>query len=154
MFQSVGPGELFTIGIIALIVFGPHRLPDMARRLGGYVRELRAAASDIKRGLDAEVQQLKEPLDAVKADLTKPVSEVKETLAQTADAVKQSTESTTDAVNAGLDEVRSAGKVEWVGPQPKVGVSPDEAWEGMNDDVPETIVAPDTESADDAPDTD
>ena len=130
MFQSVGPGELFTIGIVALIVFGPHRLPDMARRIGGYMRELRAAAADIRQGLDAEVRQLKDPIESVTKDLTKPVTEVKDTLAQTADVVKKSTDSTTEAVNKSLDEARTAGKVEWVGPAPKTGVKPDEAWDG------------------------
>ena len=139
MFQSVGPGEVFTIALLALIVFGPHRLPDMARRIGGYVRELRAAAADIRQGLDREVADLKEPFDAVKSDLTKPVSEIKETLSETADVVKESTAPAADALNKVIDDARDAGKVQWVGPEPATGTSPDEAWEGMKDDVPDQV---------------
>ena len=152
MFQSIGPGELITIGLIALIVFGPHRLPEIARRVGGYVRDLRAAAADIRRGLDEEVRQLREPLEGMTKDLTKPVTEIKDTLNETADAVKESTKDATDALNRTVDEVKGAGNVEWIGPQPKTGVSPDDAWKGMDDPVPdgadsESEAPPDEEAA-------
>jgi len=153
MFQSIGPGEIFFIGFVALIVFGPHRLPDMARRLGGYVKDLRAAALEIKSGLDAEVQQLREPLDEVKKDLTKPVTEIKQTLSETADAIKKSTEATTASVKRSVDEVRAAGNVQWVGAEPKTGVAPDEAWDGMKDSVPESIANAPAENIDAAEQT-
>lgn len=150
MFQSLSPSELVVIGLVALIVFGPHRLPDMARKVGGYVRDLRAAAAEIRAGLDAEVQQLKEPIEAVKADLTKPVTEVKESLAQTADVVKQTTKDTTEALSKTTEELKAAGKVQWVGPEPKTGVSPAEAWSGMDDEVPEAVADLPTEIDDES----
>ena len=42
MFQ-VGPLELLVVGIIALLVLGPQRLPDAARAFGKGVREFRGA---------------------------------------------------------------------------------------------------------------
>jgi sec-independent protein translocase protein TatA len=42
MFQ-VGPLELIVVGIIALLVLGPQRLPDAARAFGKGVREFRGA---------------------------------------------------------------------------------------------------------------
>jgi sec-independent protein translocase protein TatA len=42
MFQ-VGPLELLVVGIIALLVLGPARLPDAARAVGKGVREFRGA---------------------------------------------------------------------------------------------------------------
>ena len=42
MFQ-VGPLELLVVGIIALLVLGPQRLPDAAKALGRGVREFRSA---------------------------------------------------------------------------------------------------------------
>jgi len=139
MFQSIGPGELITIGLLALIVFGPQRLPELARRLGGYVRELRAAAADIRAGLDEEVRSLKEPLEAVTKDLTKPVTEIKESLSETADAVRESTDDATKALNRTVDEVRGAGNVQWIGPEPKTGVKPGDAWDGITDPVPDEV---------------
>jgi sec-independent protein translocase protein TatB len=43
-----GPMELLIIGALALIVFGPHRLPELARSLGKAVNEFRRQASDLK----------------------------------------------------------------------------------------------------------
>ena len=45
---NIGPGELIIILIIALVVLGPGKLPDVASALGKSVREFRKAASDIQ----------------------------------------------------------------------------------------------------------
>lgn len=44
---NIGPGELILILIIALVVLGPGKLPDVAQSLGKSVREFRKAATDI-----------------------------------------------------------------------------------------------------------
>jgi sec-independent protein translocase protein TatA len=44
---NIGPGELILILIIALVVLGPGKLPDVASSLGKSVREFRKAASDV-----------------------------------------------------------------------------------------------------------
>ena len=44
---NIGPGELILILIIALIILGPGRLPDVASSLGKSLREFRRAASDV-----------------------------------------------------------------------------------------------------------
>jgi sec-independent protein translocase protein TatA len=41
MLPGVGPMELIIVLVIALIVFGPKRLPDLGRSLGGGMREFR-----------------------------------------------------------------------------------------------------------------
>jgi len=46
-FPNIGPGELILILIIALVVLGPGKLPDVAASLGKSVREFRKAAMDI-----------------------------------------------------------------------------------------------------------
>jgi TatA/E family protein of Tat protein translocase len=46
-FPNIGPGELIIILIIALVVLGPGKLPDVAASLGKSVREFRKAATDI-----------------------------------------------------------------------------------------------------------
>ena len=44
---NIGPGELILILVIALVLLGPARLPDVAQSLGKSLREFRKAASDI-----------------------------------------------------------------------------------------------------------
>jgi TatA/E family protein of Tat protein translocase len=43
---QVGPLELLVVGIIALLVLGPSRLPDAARAVGKGMREFRSALDD------------------------------------------------------------------------------------------------------------
>ncbi len=44
---NIGPVELIVILVIALVVLGPGKLPDVAASLGKSVREFRKAASDV-----------------------------------------------------------------------------------------------------------
>jgi sec-independent protein translocase protein TatA len=41
MLPGIGPMELIIVLVIALIVFGPKRLPDLGRSLGGGMREFK-----------------------------------------------------------------------------------------------------------------
>jgi sec-independent protein translocase protein TatA len=43
---SVGPFELVLVGLIALIAFGPKRLPEVAKSVGKGVREFKSALED------------------------------------------------------------------------------------------------------------
>ena len=45
---NIGPGELILILVIALVVLGPGKLPDVAQSLGKSLREFRKAASDVQ----------------------------------------------------------------------------------------------------------
>lgn len=46
--ESIGTSELILIGIIALIVFGPRKLPEMAKKLGKMMAEFRSATNEFK----------------------------------------------------------------------------------------------------------
>jgi sec-independent protein translocase protein TatA len=56
-FVNIGPLELLVVGIIALLVLGPKRLPEAARALGQGMREMKAALS----GDDEEEEREIEP---------------------------------------------------------------------------------------------
>ncbi|HEY9162391.1 MAG TPA: twin-arginine translocase TatA/TatE family subunit [Desulfomonilia bacterium] len=49
---GIGGTELFIILLIALIVLGPNKLPDLARMLGKAMGEFQRATSDLKREID------------------------------------------------------------------------------------------------------
>jgi TatA/E family protein of Tat protein translocase len=49
---GVGGTELFIILVIALIVLGPNKLPDLAKMLGKLMGEFQRATSDLKREID------------------------------------------------------------------------------------------------------
>ena len=76
---DVGFQELVLIGVIALIVVGPERLPKMARTLGLWSGKIRYYVNQVKNDIDREVraQELKELLDRPAAEL-KDLSSVAE----------------------------------------------------------------------------
>ena len=45
---SLGPLEVLVVGVIALIVFGPQRLPEIARTIGRTLAQLKSMASDVR----------------------------------------------------------------------------------------------------------
>jgi TatA/E family protein of Tat protein translocase len=49
---GIGPSELLVILVIALLVLGPKRLPDLARSLGKALGEFRRATADISSELE------------------------------------------------------------------------------------------------------
>ena len=53
--ESLGSTELFFILIMALVFFGPRKLPQLSRTLGKHLAEFRRASEDFKRTWEREV---------------------------------------------------------------------------------------------------
>jgi sec-independent protein translocase protein TatB len=76
-------GEWIIIGVIALVVVGPRNLPDLAHKIGGWMREARAMATDFRVGLEREISELDEvrsDLKGLGSELSKPLKEVRDEL--------------------------------------------------------------------------
>lgn len=56
MLGSVGMPELIIIFVIALIVFGPRKLPELGRSLGKAISEFKRATNELQSTLDREVE--------------------------------------------------------------------------------------------------
>ena len=56
MFGTLGGQEIIFILVIALIVFGPRKLPEMGKSLGKMMAEFRKASADFKRTVEDEVE--------------------------------------------------------------------------------------------------
>jgi sec-independent protein translocase protein TatA len=76
-FPNIGPGELILILVIALVVLGPGKLPDVAASLGKSIREFRRAATDVSDAgkLDAPPAAPAAPPPAPVATAPTPPSE-------------------------------------------------------------------------------
>jgi TatA/E family protein of Tat protein translocase len=57
VFGSIGAPELIFIFLIALLVFGPRKLPQLGRAIGRSLGEFRRATQDLKSSLEREVTE-------------------------------------------------------------------------------------------------
>jgi len=74
-FFGIGPLELLLILIILIVVVGPEKVPDVARRLGRAVRAFRGATTQITQEIDKELRSIKED---VKIDISEDLRSIKE----------------------------------------------------------------------------
>lgn len=54
---GMGWPELFVIGVVAMLVFGPDKLPDLARQAGRFARTVKQMAENAKDDLGREIGQ-------------------------------------------------------------------------------------------------
>ncbi len=72
---SLGMQEIIVIFILALIVFGPRKLPEIGKSLGKSLSEFKKASNDLKQAWEEEVQAEKE-----KESMTKLIQETSSSL--------------------------------------------------------------------------
>ncbi|CAN5876390.1 TatA/E family twin arginine-targeting protein translocase [soil metagenome] len=58
---NFGIGEMAVIAIFGLLVFGPQRLPEIARSIGGFVREFKNVTNSFTNELKLEVDAKPKP---------------------------------------------------------------------------------------------
>ncbi len=76
---DLGIQELIVIFIVALLVFGPKRLPELGYTLGKTINEIKKAFQGAKDEMEKEIQEVKETVEDVKKDIKDPL-ELKEEL--------------------------------------------------------------------------
>ena len=92
---DVGFWEVALIGVVALLVVGPEKLPGLARTVGMYVGKARRYADHVRREIEREV-----PTQAIRDAINnppKPIADLKETLDETKTALTQSGQELTEA---------------------------------------------------------
>jgi sec-independent protein translocase protein TatA len=76
MFGSLGMPELIVIFVIALIIFGPRKLPELGRSLGKSLAEFKRASNELKSTLEEEIrmEEQKATLEASRTAAAAPAS--------------------------------------------------------------------------------
>jgi len=72
--MNIGPTELIIVLVIALIVFGPRKLPELGKSLGAAMAQFRRASDDFKRSWEQEVEVERARLTEIKQDIEAPVT--------------------------------------------------------------------------------
>lgn len=100
MFGSLGFPEILFILVLALLVFGPRRLPEVGRTIGKALGEFRRATGDLKRSFDQETSSFEQqvrsapPAAAPRQEDPEPTSKA---------AGVQTSEATSDVASAEAD---------------------------------------------------
>src|SRR5881398_1534954 len=66
---QLGFSEMLLIFIVALLVFGPKKLPELGKSLGKGIREFKKATDELKSSWEEQVKDIQAPLNDVKKDI-------------------------------------------------------------------------------------
>jgi sec-independent protein translocase protein TatA len=66
---QLGFSEMLVIFIVALLVFGPKKLPELGKSLGKGIREFKKATEELKSSWEDQVKDITTPLNEVKSDI-------------------------------------------------------------------------------------
>jgi len=61
LFLDFGGGEILIILLVILIVLGPKKIPEFAKKAGQVMRYIRSATDDIKREINKETEEVQKP---------------------------------------------------------------------------------------------
>lgn len=112
--------EIIIILLVALVVLGPERLPEIARKLGRWSVELRQAARDLRSGLEAEVGDLRRIKDEIQTPVREIQRDVRDAGKQIEGPVREIRGDMRD-VGKEIEEAGDTRGLRWVGPEPGSG---------------------------------
>ena len=98
MFGTLGMPELILIFVVALLLFGPRKMPQIGRSIGRAMGEFRRASNEFKRTIEDEVaadeiREVEEDLKDIKKIVTDPVgiSDLKTSVKESLEEVAETT---------------------------------------------------------------
>jgi sec-independent protein translocase protein TatA len=96
LFFDISGGELMVILLAAFIVFGPSKIPEIARKIGKGMNEIRRASDEIKREIAKETRKVEKELN-VEGSVFKDIK-------KTADEIKQDFDNVSKPFNDNIDK--------------------------------------------------
>ena len=57
LFFDFGSGEILLIVLVAFLIFGPDKIPEMARNIGKFINDIKRASEDIKTEINREADK-------------------------------------------------------------------------------------------------
>jgi len=82
---QLGFSEMLIIFVVALLVFGPKKLPELGKSLGKGLREFRKATNELKSTWEDQVRDIETPLNDVKKDINSVGQDLKSDLYNSVD---------------------------------------------------------------------
>lgn len=66
---GLGPQEIIFIMFIALLIFGPKKLPELGRTIGKAMREFKKATSEIEKEVQSGIREIEGTVKEIKKDI-------------------------------------------------------------------------------------
>ena len=104
---DIGFSELFVIGIVALVVIGPERLPKVARTAGILAGRMRRYVSDVKADINREMEL--EDLRKLRDQFQDAARSVEEDVQQVGNSFEKTRQNVAADIDASLQAPASAG---------------------------------------------
>lgn len=103
---SLGMQEIIIIFIIALIIFGPRKLPELGKTIGKGLSEFKKASNELKQTWEDEVRldKEKETMNEIIEDVKKDASDLTEDVKKDASVLTGDVKKDTSAMAAGSPE--------------------------------------------------
>ena len=95
---NIGFPELLIILAIALIIFGPNKLPELAKGLGRAMREFKKATEEVKESFEAETRDLEELKSTLTEEKENLIANLAEEVSGVAEEAATSPEATTETL--------------------------------------------------------
>jgi sec-independent protein translocase protein TatB len=111
---DIGFSELIVIGIVALVVIGPERLPRVARTAGLLLGRMQRYVNEVKADINREIQL--DELKKLQSDVQQSVHDFERGFTDEMRSIERSVEEAADSVAAGV--------------RPSGGTAPDDAADG------------------------
>jgi sec-independent protein translocase protein TatB len=121
---DIGFSELFVIGVVALLVLGPERLPRVARTAGHLLGRLQRYVNDVKSDISREMQL--DELRKLQAQVEQQVREVERQAQDAGESVNKEVEGLSDQMKAALAEQEKYAAIEKAGAEATIESVPAE----------------------------
>ncbi len=109
MMGSVGFGEILVICLVVLIVFGPNRLPELARKIGDLLAKARSATREFVDAIDGEYREGAAPLRNLKEEYDAARREISDSVARLTDISPSDSAPAEPPRDEGKDEPEDEG---------------------------------------------
>ncbi len=75
-FFNISGGELFIIVLVTFLIFGPDKIPEIARWMGKGINEIKRATSEIRDEIDRETGDIRRTTQKIRHEITEELNQV------------------------------------------------------------------------------
>ncbi len=108
LFLDISGGELLVIMLVVFLVFGPDKMPEMARKAGRFMNQLKKASNDLTREFKKETAVFENEINAVQKKANDQIDSVSREIIQTRKQVASDLSIETEPVKQTIAPATSA----------------------------------------------